>query len=120
MHLFEGILWGHFIANIVSSFCFFYISNVFTRLVNRIKLGVRREIKDGSKVTIFITMNRYSHVLNLMAAVFFFCGLGHLVDSFHSKLFNIVESEIVHTITASLSCFLVYILHNSLSSSVKE
>lgn len=100
----------HMTSNIISGIAFWGVSYCFSVFIDRMQL----KLKQDDEERMWLQISKYSSIFSVISAVFFFCGLGHLVEAFvpWTKDFRFIM--IVHSSTAGLAGMLIYLLYKNL------
>lgn len=102
----------YFLTNLISGIGFWLVSFFFSVFIDRIQLNILSDEIPDKKL--WLRLNRYNSLFTVISAVFFFCGLGHVVESFRPWANDFGYMIVIHCCTTFTGLILVLLLYHSL------
>ena len=93
----------HFWANLISGLSFWIVSYFFTLFIDILKIRITQNPIDKEG---WVNIYKYNSLFSILSAVFFFCGFGHIAESFRPWTKDYGQMIVIHCCTASLGFIL--------------
>lgn len=101
----NSVVYLHLISNWIAGFAFFGVAYYMNKFINRVLVTTRHESRLSNPLWLLVA--RQSSLFLVITMVFFFCGLGHILQGLSMFSDNRVFLEIVLSCNAIFGIILV-------------